>query len=517
MDDCITASFRSTRVAPLPIAAGRIAQAGAELRSEPSKLDPPPRLVKRLCTMAARFLAVAFIAVFFVAAPTNAAEPPDWTFNLSKVSKAELSFSPDQWKAIKPAEPAAPAGGGFQFDLGAMLAPAFLRELDTDKDGAISHAEFASGFARWMAHWDIKQQGFLDVEALRDGVNKDLRPDPPRSPAGSPPPPGGNGGGAFSLTAPAGRRNGLSGMMGINFKFVHGDLNLDGQTLSDVGVRYKGNGTYLDARQSEKKSFKVVLNEYVKGQKLSGLSRLNFHSNVADPSWMNEALSHELYRAAGVPSMHTAFTRLYLTVPGAFNHDYLGLYSICEDPDVHWAEENFLTKKGLILKPSTRELFIDKGADWSAYAQAYDAKTDITQQQILRVHALAQLITSATDDDLARKLPNFLDIDEFSRFMAVTVWLSSTDSILMLGQNFVVYLHPKSQKFSFVPWDVDRTFGNFFFPQPELLSIRHAWTEDNRFLDTRHECARRSRCLPRAIRRIPEDHFPAGKAPAPDR
>jgi hypothetical protein len=92
-------------------------------------------------------------------------------------------------------------------------------------------------------------------------------------------------------------------------------------------------------------------------------------------------------------------------------------------------------------------------------------------------------VTSASDDEFAAKLPDFLDIDEFSRFMAVTVWLSNTDSILMVGQNYVVYLHPDTKKFIFVPWDLDRAFGNFFFPNPEELSLLKAWGENNRFLN----------------------------------
>jgi hypothetical protein len=52
----------------------------------------------------------------------------------------------------------------------------------------------------------------------------------------------------------------------------------------------------------------------------------------------------------------------------------------------------------------------------------------------------------------------------------------------MMGQNYIVYLHPETGKFLFVPWDLDRTFGNFFVPQPEELSVRKAWGDDNRFL-----------------------------------
>jgi hypothetical protein len=113
----------------------------------------------------------------------------------------------------------------------------------------------------------------------------------------------------------------------------------------------------------------------------------------------------------------------------------------------------------------------------------YDPKTDLTLKQQERIYDFARLVTDADDAEFARRLPEFLDIDEFSRFMAVTIWLSSTDSILMLGQNYIVYLHPKTDQFLFVPWDLDRAFGNFFNPSPEQLTIHKAWADDNRFLE----------------------------------
>ncbi len=271
-------------------------------------------------------------------------------------------------------------------------------------------------------------------------------------------------------------------MAGIDFGYVHADLELDSKKFGDVAVRYKGNGTYMDARNSEKKSFKVDLNEFVKGQKLFGLTKLNFHNNVTDPAWMNESLAYALYREAGVPAPRTSFVRLSVSAPGTYDRKYFGLYTLVENPDSNWAKDRFDTKKGLIIKPVTRELFIDKGADWSAYRQAYDAKADITYRQMRRVFDFAKLVTSASDDEFAAKLPDFLDIDQFARFMSVTVWLSSTDSILMVGQNYVVHLDPKTEKFVFAPWDLDRAFGNFFVPDPEQLAIGKAWGEDNRFL-----------------------------------
>ena len=44
------------------------------------------------------------------------------------------------------------------------------------------------------------------------------------------------------------------------------------------------------AGAAKKRSLKVDTNEYVKGQKFTGVADLNFHSNVTNPSWMNEVL-----------------------------------------------------------------------------------------------------------------------------------------------------------------------------------------------------------------------------------
>jgi spore coat protein H len=430
--------------------------------------------------------------------PGDAAE----LFDLKKVWSARLSLSADQWKELKPEEPEGgfpfgPPGGGGPgrrggFGPGTFLAGPLVARLDVDQNGSVTKEEFVGGFEGFFVAWDSEKSGSLNEASIRAGLNKDLapqfpplggggRPGGPGAPAGGGP--GGPGGpGGFNLQGRAGGRNGLSAARGIVFDYVHAGLVFESKRLEDVAVRYKGNGTYMDARQTDKKSFKVDLNEFTKGQKLAGVSKLNFHNNITDAGLMNEPLAHALYRDAGVPAARSTYVRLTLDAAGAHTNRYLGVYSIVENPDNNWAEDRFGTKKGLILKPVTRELFKYQGDDWSAYQQAYDPKTEITPAQRQRVFDFAKLVTDGSDEELARRLPEFLDIDEFTRFMAVTVWLSNTDSILMVGQNYVLYLHPKTQKFSFVPWDLDRAFGNFFTPSPTEMSIRNAWAEDNRFL-----------------------------------
>jgi spore coat protein CotH len=291
----------------------------------------------------------------------------------------------------------------------------------------------------------------------------------------------------MNLQGPEGKRNGLSSAAGIEFKYVHADLEFEGQLLKDVAVRYKGNGTWMQSQGSLKRSLKVDLNHFAKGQKLAGVSKLNFHNNVTDASWMNEVLSHRLFRDAGVPAPRTSYARVFLTVRGKYDKEYVGLYSLVEDIDKRFAEENFGAIKGAIFKPVTPNLFADLGGDWAKYKQTYDPKTKLSNQDIQRVIAFCRLVTQAGDAEFTARLGDYVDLDEFARFMAVTVWLADLDGILGPGQNLYLYLHPKTQQFQFIPWDLDHSFGQFGMrgtqEQRENLSIKQPWQGENRFLE----------------------------------
>jgi spore coat protein H len=285
------------------------------------------------------------------------------------------------------------------------------------------------------------------------------------------------------LQGPPGKRNGLASAMGIEFKYVHADLTIDNRSFRDVAVRFKGNGTYLQA--NGKYSFKIDLNEFVKGQNFGGLTKLNLHSNVTDPSWMNEPLSYRLYRDAGVPAPRTGYARVYLKI-GA-ERRFAGLYSLVENIDSRFLERNFNDKGGALFKPVSTDLFRYLGADWAAYNQTYDPKESLTVDQKQRVIDFTRLVAQANDTEFASRLGEFIDLEEFARYMAVLVYLSDMDGILGPGQNFYLYLSPKTRKFSFIPWDQDHSFGQFPMnssqDQRNNLSIHKPWIGRKRFLE----------------------------------
>jgi len=328
---------------------------------------------------------------------------------------------------------------------------------------SIDAAAFFSPAKVWKAHLTLSAEAWRALQ--------------PRQGAG-----GGFGFGAGRFLGPPGGRNGVAGRRGIEFDYVRGTLEIDDWTFRDVAVRYKGNGSYLRATGagSDKISLKVDLNKHVKGQKLAGLTTINFQNNITDAGWMNEVLAYRLYRDAGALAPRTTYAQVYLTVEGQGEKRYLGLYSISENVDENFAEDRFNTSKGAIFKPSTQELFTDWGADWSAYNQSYDPTTDLTEVQKQRVMAFGRLVSKATDEEFAAQIGDYLDLDDFARYFAVLAWIANHDSLLQNGQNFYTYLHPDTNRMHFIAWDQDFSFGNGRINSS--LSIHAPWNGNNRFL-----------------------------------
>jgi spore coat protein CotH len=158
-----------------------------------------------------------------------------------------------------------------------------------------------------------------------------------------------------------------------------------------------------------------------------------------------------------------------------------------EPVDEEFARDRFGSKKAAIFKPVTYELFHYLGDDWSAYEPIYDPKTKVALKQQRRIIALARLLTHGSDAEFAQQIGEFLDLDEFARYLAGVVLLSAYDSFLSNGQNYYLYLDPNSNKVGFIPWDLDLAWGGFFLlgstRQREQASIWHPWVGEHRFLE----------------------------------
>lgn len=278
-----------------------------------------------------------------------------------------------------------------------------------------------------------------------------------------------------------------AGSFGYEFEYVHADFQAGDRTFKNVGVRYKGNGTYLMSARMAKRSFKVDFDRFDNNLAIDDLKKLNLNSGVMDPTKAREALAYAVFRAAGVPASRTAFAEVTLTVPGKYDQELLGLYTIVEQVDKGFLKTHFGNSKGLLLKPEGIRGVPHLGDDPKAYEKPYNAKNSGDEAEWKRLIEFTRLVNKADDAEFRKQISAYLDIDNFVRFLAANTLLSSLDGFIGLGHNYYLYLSPKTNKFAFIPWDLDLSFGAFAIygstEQLADLSIDHPHLGENKLID----------------------------------
>ena len=194
-----------------------------------------------------------------------------------------------------------------------------------------------------------------------------------------------------------------------------------------------------------------------------------------------------MFRAAGVPAPRTAFVELTLTVPGKYDHELVGMYTLIEQVDKVFLKDRFGDSKGLLMKPERLRGFAYLGNDWDPYESQYQPKQRPSKKQARRVIEFVRLLDKGSDEEFRQQIADYLDVDEFLRFLATSAWLSNMDSLFAIGHNFYIYLDARSNKLNFLPWDLDLSFAGFpMMGSPDELlnlSLKHPHSGANKLID----------------------------------
>lgn len=297
-----------------------------------------------------------------------------------------------------------------------------------------------------------------------------------------PPPPA-----AFGAPLVAqGNRPSERNLFGTEFRWAEANLTAEGKTIKKVGIRYAGDITYLVSSNGLKRPLKISFDRF-EAQTFEGLSSIQLHAMPLDPSKAREALAFATFQALGVPSSRTAFAEVTITVPGRYNKEYLGLFTVVEDVDAKFLQDHFGSDKGLVMHPFRVRGIDFLGESWEAYKGFYRPQRDATADEQQRVIAFAKLVNSATDEEFQAQISSFLDVDEFLRFVSANALTANLESFLALGHNYTLYLDPTSHKFHFIPGDLEFSFANLLlFGTPEQLmdvSVMKPYPGENKLPD----------------------------------
>ena len=217
---------------------------------------------------------------------------------------------------------------------------------------------------------------------------------------------------------------------------------------SNVAVHLKGGPGSFRAVDS-KPSLTLKFNKWVKHQRFHGLEKISLNNSAQDGSFVSEKLCRELYLQSGIPVPRSDYATVEL------NRRPLGLYVLTEGWDKTFLERCFAGAKGCLYDPSQQDV---------------DQKLRITtgdrEEGQQRLHELAQ---ACSEPDMARrleKLEGILDLDRFVTFMALESLTWSWDNYSQNRNNYRLFFHRDTARFTFMPQGMDQMFS---LPEAPLI------------------------------------------------
>lgn len=295
--------------------------------------------------------------------------------------------------------------------------------------------------------------------------------------------PGGGGPGPREVRPPEAARERERNVFGTEFPWAAARVTVDDVRFENAQVRYAGDITYVVSARGLKRPLKIRLGD----QAFDGITAFHLHAMPLDPSKAREAVALAAFRAIGVPAPRSAFAEVTLTVPGRFEREFLGLYTLVEDTTAASTDRWLGARNGLVMRPAGMRGLDYLGQDWAAYQRQYQPHREATAEEQQRVIELVRLIYQAPDDEFHARIDSLLDLDAFLRFLAANALTANLESFFALGTNYSLYLHPETHKFYFLPGDLEFSLANFLLmgSAEELMDLRitKPYPGENRIAD----------------------------------
>lgn len=279
-------------------------------------------------------------------------------------------------------------------------------------------------------------------------------------------------------------------------EYVEAALIFEGDTISPVGVRYKGSiGAYAGClsnpdwanpsgqKTCEKLSLQIKINWKDRKERFFDLNKLQFHSQNYDKSQLRERLAYWLFGQMGVPSPRSVHARLLI------NKRYSGLYGLTEEIDNRFAEYFYKEGKGNIYKEvwpvkANGELQSD-----NAFINAL--KTNEEQQDINLIKEFGKAITASNATNSKDVVRKYMNINEVMSYIVVDRairhddgpfhWYCDNETVnSCVNHNYYWFEDKKNKKMHLIPWDMDGTFEHVIRNANDYTSLADKWGETSK-------------------------------------
>jgi spore coat protein CotH len=272
-------------------------------------------------------------------------------------------------------------------------------------------------------------------------------------------------------------------------EYVEGMLIFERDTISPVGIRYKGSiGAFVGCvtekngvkragyKTCTKLSMKVKINWEEREERFYDLRKLQFHSMNKDKSQMHERLGYWLFREMGVPAPRCVHARLIV------NGSFLGLIALVEQIDGRFAKYNFDDGEGNVYKEVWPLNADGDPRSISSYLEALETNED-ENPSVDIIRNFAQSISDADPEDVKDIISGSMDITETISYAVVDRAIRHDDgpfhwycnSNNCWNHNYYWYEEPVNKKLHLIPWDMDLTFFNIISVEKKVIAIADSW------------------------------------------
>jgi spore coat protein CotH len=200
----------------------------------------------------------------------------------------------------------------------------------------------------------------------------------------------------------------------------------------------------------------VKFDEYVEGQRYQGYAEiaLRTYGTSYDAAQLQEPVSNYVFNSVGVPIAETAYISLQL------NDDEPQLYTIAEEVDQVYIDRIFPGSEGILYKvQKIGNSFTYLGEDPALYDGIFEQKTAVNDADLAPLIDFLRFVSESTDEEFARDLPGWLDVDAFAYYLAVNNLLVNNDSLAGMGNNYYLYYDYQEERFTILAWDTNESLG----------------------------------------------------------
>ena len=252
--------------------------------------------------------------------------------------------------------------------------------------------------------------------------------------------------------------------------YVRGTLRYAGETVSDIGVRIKGEGSLRTLE--EKAAFKLKFDEFVSKQSFHGLRRMTFNNMVEDPSFLAERLAFHFFRELGLPAPRCNSALIYV------NDEFFGLYANVEAEDKTFLRRWFESDAGNLYEEG--QVDFEPGNE-----NAFDLETNEEENDRSDLTALIAAVAGAEPASFVDDVGAQLDMEHFLAFTAAEAAVNQWDMYgytVFYPNNFRLYRDPTRQKFVMLPWGMDmsmKPYRDSGKPHIMVLELARQYDQQN--------------------------------------